>query len=164
MVPKATTVPPATISLIWMILYPIILIVFGFVFVQAFRANVRWKIASPFAINLVANLLLMPIFAGLCNVQLAAVDILIVWATTLWCVTSAWTADKWVAVAQAPYFVRVPVHILGFTAIATQETMLSQQPQVAGLRDRLIRRFGDGIGVGLTCVGPRVQQAHRLVR
>ena len=110
MVPKATTVPPATISLIWMILYPIILIVFGFVFVQAFRANVRWKIASPFAINLVANLLLMPIFAGLCNVQLAAVDILIVWATTLWCVTSAWTADKWVAVAQAPYFVRVPVH------------------------------------------------------
>lgn len=59
------TPAPSTISLIWMILYPIILISFVFVFVQAFRGKIGWKVAVPFAINLVANLLFMPIFSGL---------------------------------------------------------------------------------------------------
>ena len=51
---KPTWTPaPSTISLIWLILYPIIFVSFGFVFVQAFRGKVPWKIAVPFAINLV---------------------------------------------------------------------------------------------------------------
>ncbi len=51
------TPSPSTISLIWMILYPIILISFGFVFVQAYRGKAPRRVAVPFAINLVANLL-----------------------------------------------------------------------------------------------------------
>jgi benzodiazapine receptor len=101
------TPAPATISLIWKILYPIILVSFGFVFVQAFRGKVRWLLALPFAVNLVANLLFMPIFAGLRNVPLAAADILIVWATLLWRVIAVWPVYKWVAVAQVPYLVWV---------------------------------------------------------
>jgi hypothetical protein len=54
------TPAPATISLIWTVLYPIILISFGFVFVQAFRGKIGWKVAVPFAVNLVASLLFMP--------------------------------------------------------------------------------------------------------
>ena len=105
---KPTWTPaPATISLLWMRLYPIILVSFGFVFVQAFRGKVGWKVALPFAVNLVANLLFMPIFAGLRNVPLAAADIVIVWATILWCVVVAWPVYKWVALAQVPYFVWV---------------------------------------------------------
>ena len=50
------TPEPATIGLIWQILYPIIIVTFGFVFVQTIRKKVPWKIALPFAINLVANL------------------------------------------------------------------------------------------------------------
>src|SRR5579872_6191808 len=90
------TPAPATISLIWTILYPIILVSFGFVFVQAFRGKVRWLLALPFAVNLVANLLFMPIFAGLRNVPLACLDIVIVWATLLWCVVVAWPVHRWV--------------------------------------------------------------------
>jgi tryptophan-rich sensory protein len=101
----AWTPAPATISLIWTILYPIILISFGFVFAQAYRGKVGWKVAVPFAVNLVANLLFMPIFSGLRNVPLAAADILIVWGTILWCVIAVWPVYKWVAVAQVPYFV-----------------------------------------------------------
>lgn len=67
------TPTPSTISLIWMILYPVILVSFGFVFVQTFRRRIGWKVALPFAANLVANLLFMPIFSGLRNVPLAAV-------------------------------------------------------------------------------------------
>ena len=103
------TPAPATISLIWLILYPIILVSFGFVFVQAIQRKVPWKVAVPFAINLVANLLFMPIFSGLRNVPMACVDIIIVWATILWCVIVVWPVYKWVAVAQVPYFVWVSI-------------------------------------------------------
>ncbi len=99
------TPAPSTISLIWTILYPIIFVSFGFIFIQALRGKVGWKVALLFAVNLVANLLFMPVFAGLRNVPLACVDILIVWATILWCVVVAWPVYKWVAVAQVPYFV-----------------------------------------------------------
>lgn len=109
LVKPSWTPTPSTISLIWMILYPIILVSFGFVFVQAFRGKVSWRVALPFAINLVANLLFMPIFSGLRNVPLAALDILIVWTTIVWCLIVVWPVYKWVAVAQVPYFVWVSI-------------------------------------------------------
>ena len=92
-----------------MILYPIILVSFGFVFVQAFRGKLPGRVAVPFAVNLVANLLFMPIFAGLRNVPLAAADIVIVWATIIWCVVAVWPHYRWVAVAQVPYLVWVSI-------------------------------------------------------
>lgn len=105
---KPTWTPaPSTISLIWMTLYPIILISFGFVFVQAYRSKVPRRLAVPFAVNLVANLLFMPLFSGLRSVSWAAVDIVIVWATIIWMVVIVWRHYRWVAVAQVPYFVWV---------------------------------------------------------
>lgn len=103
------TPSPSTISLIWMILYPVILVSFGFVFVQAFRGKLSWRVALPFAKNLVANQLFMPIFAGLRNVPLAAADIVIVWVTIIWCVVAVWPHYRWVAVAQVPYCVWVSI-------------------------------------------------------
>ena len=101
------TPAPATIGLIWQILYPIILVTFGFVFVQTCRRKVPWRVALPFAINLVANLLFMPIFSGLRSVPLAAVDILIVWGSIIWMAVAVWRHYRWVAIAQVPYFVWV---------------------------------------------------------
>lgn len=103
------TPAPATISLIWMVLYPFILASFGFVFVQAFRGKLPWRVAVLFAVNLAANLLFMPIFSGLRNVPLAALDILVVWATILWAMVAVWPHHRWVAAAQVPYFVWVSV-------------------------------------------------------
>ncbi len=40
---------------------------------------------------------------------LAAVDILVVWATILWCAIIVWPVYKWMAVAQMPYFVWVSI-------------------------------------------------------
>src|SRR5947209_4851919 len=98
---KPTWTPaPATISLIWMTLYPVILVSFGFVFVQAFRGKVPRRAALPFAVNLAANLLFMPIFSGLRNVPVAAADIVVVWASIPWCVLAVWPFYRWVAFAQ----------------------------------------------------------------
>gem|GEM_PF-37635 len=105
---KPTWTPaPATIGLIWQILYPIIIVTFGFVFVQAVRRKVPWLVALPFAINLVANLIFTPIQFGMRNLPLAAVDILIVWGTIIWMMIAIWKHYRWVAVAQVPYFVWV---------------------------------------------------------
>ena len=103
------TPPPSTISLIWATLYPVIIVSFVFVFVKAFRDKIPRIVAVPFAINLVANLLFMPLFAGLRSVPMAAVDIVIVWATIIWCVVAVWPHCRYVAVAQGPYFVWVSI-------------------------------------------------------
>lgn len=78
------TPAPATIGLIWQILYPIIVVTFGFVFVQAIRSKLPWSVTLPFAINLAANLIFTPIQFGMRNLPLAAVDILIVWGGVIW--------------------------------------------------------------------------------
>lgn len=104
--PSWTPAPP-TIGLIWQILYPIILVSFGFVFVQAIRGKVPWRVALPFAINLVANLSFTPIQFGLRNLPLASVDILIVWSTIVWMMIAVWQYYRWVALAQVPYFIWV---------------------------------------------------------
>ena len=101
------TPEPGTIGMIWRILYPVILVSFGFVFVQAFRGKLPWMVALPFAINLVANLAFTPIQFGLRNMPLAAVDILVVWATILWCMIAIWQHSKWVSIAQVPYLIWV---------------------------------------------------------
>lgn len=103
------TPAPATIGLIWNILYPIIAISFGFVFVQAFRRKVPWAVALPFGINLVTNLVFTPIEFGLHNLLLGSLDILVVWATIIWMVVAIRQRYRWVAVAQVPYFIWVSI-------------------------------------------------------
>lgn len=103
------TPEPATIGLIWQILYPIILVTFTFVFVQAFREKLPWIVVLPFAINLVANLIFTPIQFGLRNLTLAAVDIVVVWLTILWMIASIWPHYKSIAVAQMPYLIWVSI-------------------------------------------------------
>ena len=72
-----------------------------------FRGKVGWKIALPFAINLLANLIFTPIQFGMRSLPLAAVDILIVWGTIIWLAVAIWPRYRWVSLAQIPYFVWV---------------------------------------------------------
>lgn len=100
---------PDTIGLIWRILYPIIAVSFGYVFVQALRRRLPWPTVIPFAINLAANLAFTPIQFGLRNLPLATLDILVVWGTIVWCVAVIRRHAPWVAWAQLPYFVWVSI-------------------------------------------------------
>jgi uncharacterized membrane protein len=61
------------------------------------------SLALVFAINLVSNLLFMLIFAGMRNVSLAAMDVVLMWATIIWCIVAVWRHYRWIAVAQIPY-------------------------------------------------------------
>jgi len=103
------TPSPSTIGTIWQILYPIILVTFLYVFVQAARRKIPGRVALPFAINLVANLIFTPIQFGLRNLPLAALDILIVWGTIVWMIAAVWKHSRWVALAQVPYLLWVSI-------------------------------------------------------
>jgi len=109
LVKPAWTPEPGTIGLVWQILYPIILVSFGYVFVQAVRGRLPWVVALPFVVNLVANLAFTPIQFGLRNLDLAAMDIVVVWLTIPWMMVAIWNHHGWVAVAQIPYFVWVSI-------------------------------------------------------
>ncbi len=103
------TPKPVTIGLIWQLLYPIIVITFGYVFVQCARGKLPKRVAVPFAINLAANLLFTPIQFGLRNLTLATLDILLVWGTIVWMMLWVWPHVRWMAVAQVPYLVWVSI-------------------------------------------------------
>jgi len=103
------TPEPATIGLVWQILYPIILVTFGFVVFQAFRKKIPWKVVLPFAINLAANLSFPLVQMQLRNLPLATVLIAIVWITIVWMMVAVWKHHKWVALAQLPYFIWVSI-------------------------------------------------------
>lgn len=101
------TPAPATIGLIWQILYPILFASIAVVVVQAFRRRIPWRTTIPFAVNLAANLVFTPIQFGLRNLPLASIDILIVWGSILWMAYSVRKTLPWVAMAQIPYFLWV---------------------------------------------------------
>lgn len=103
------TPSPMTIGLIWRILYPVIVVSFGWVFFQAFRRKIPWRAALPFGVNLAANLAFTPIQFGMRNLPLASVDILIVWGSILWMMAIIWKHNRWIAVAQIPYLIWVSI-------------------------------------------------------
>ena len=109
LVKPSWTPEPATIGTIWSILYPVILVTFGWVFVQACRGKVPWTVALPFAVNLAANLVFTPIQFRLRNLPLAAADILVVLATIPWMMAMVWRHSQLVALAQVPYLVWVAI-------------------------------------------------------
>lgn len=95
--------PPATFGIAWSIIYPIILVTFGWVFSKAIRHKIPWVITVPFALNLVFNFAFTPIQFGLRNNGLALVDIVLVIITLVWAVIAVWPHVRWVSLAQIPY-------------------------------------------------------------
>ena len=107
LVKPSWTPAPATIGLVWTILYSIIAFSFGFVFIKAFRRRIPWLVTVPFAVNLLENVIFTYIQFGMRNLPLAALDILVVWITIIWLTVAIWPHYRWVSFIQIPYFVWV---------------------------------------------------------
>jgi tryptophan-rich sensory protein len=87
-------------------LYAIIAISFGTIFYKAFTREISWKIALPFVLNLLFNLIFTPIQFGLKNNLLASIDILLFVGTLVWALVAVWNAApqlRWVVYANIPY-------------------------------------------------------------
>lgn len=100
--------PPAWVfAPVWSVLYILIAVSFGYVFLKVIRRQWPAKVALPFGINLVANLLYTPLQFGLHSNVLALVDILIILLTIPWMMYAVWQRVRWVSSMQVPYFLWV---------------------------------------------------------
>jgi translocator protein len=107
LVKPAWTPAPGVIGTIWTILYPIILVVFGYMAYRIARGSVPWGVAIPIAVNMASNIAFTPIQFGLRNLPLASADILVVLGTIVWCMVVFWPYSRLAALGLAPYLVWV---------------------------------------------------------
>ena len=106
---KPSWAPPGWLfGPVWAVLYAIIAVTYGTVFYKTFKGKLPWRVALPFALNLIFNLAFTPIQFGLKNNLLATLDILLVSGTLIWALVAVWRASpdlRWVVYANIPYLV-----------------------------------------------------------
>lgn len=88
---------------VWSVLYTIIAVSFGFVFVRVVQKKIPKSVAVPFVLNLVFNAAFTPLQFGLRSNLLAAIDVILVVATLVWAMKAVYPHAKWVTYAQIPY-------------------------------------------------------------
>lgn len=105
---KPTWAPPGWLfGPVWTVLYLLIAISFGKVFLMFFKKEIPFKVALPFILNLIFNAAFTPIQFGLQNNLLAAIDILLVLITLIWAMKVICPIKKWIAYIQIPYLLWV---------------------------------------------------------
>jgi len=92
---------------VWTVLYILIALSFGRVFILAGQGKLAFIIALPFILNLVFNFAFTPLQFGLKNLLLASLDILLVFATLLWAMATIYPYMNWIAFIQIPYLLWV---------------------------------------------------------
>jgi benzodiazapine receptor len=94
---------------VWTVLYILIAISFGKVFLMAFAKELPFIIALPFILNLIFNFSFTPIQFGLKNNFLAAIDIIFVWLTIVWIMIIIFPIVPLVTYMQIPYLIWVSI-------------------------------------------------------
>ena len=99
--------PPAWLfGPVWSVLYVLIAVSFGTIFYHAYTRKIGWRVALPFALNLIFNFAFTPIQFGLKNNLLASVDILLVLGTLIWALCAVWFTNvklRWIVYVNVPY-------------------------------------------------------------
>ena len=92
---------------VWAVLYLIITISFGSVFVRAYQGKLPLMIALPFLLNLIFNFAFAPLQFGLQNNFFAALDILLILGTLAWALVAIFPYLPWVTYVNIPYLLWV---------------------------------------------------------
>ena len=105
---RPTWAPPAWLcGPVWSVLYVLIAISFGKVFLMLAQKKISFMVALPFILNLFFNLIFTYLQFGLKNNLLSAIDILLVLGTLIWAMVAIYPYVKWVAYIQVPYLLWV---------------------------------------------------------
>lgn len=114
---KPSWAPPSFLfGPVWTVLYILIAISFGKVFLLAFQKQIPMIIILPFVLNLIFNVAFTPIQFGLKNNLLASIDILLVFVTIIWAMVAIYPHTRWIAYIQIPYLIWVSfATVLQFT-------------------------------------------------
>ncbi len=105
---KPTWSPPAWLfGPVWTVLYVLIAVSFGKVFLMLWQKQIVFLVALPFILNLMFNFAFTPLQFGLKNNILAAVDILLVLGTLIWAMVAIYPHARWITYIQIPYLLWV---------------------------------------------------------
>ena len=105
---KPSWAPPSWLfGPVWTVLYILIAISFGKVFLMFVHKQIPFIVALPFLLNLIFNFLFSPIQFGLQNNLLASIDILLILSTLIWAITVIYPYAKWISYIQTPYLLWV---------------------------------------------------------
>ncbi len=95
--------PTKAFGIAWGIIYPIIFVTFGLVFLYAYQGKIPKAVALPFMLNLALNLSFTSVQFGLKNQSLSLLWMILIVATLIWAMVAVFPHFKWIAVAQLPY-------------------------------------------------------------
>jgi len=116
---KPSWAPPGRLfGPVWMVLYIIIFISYGYVVYLYFRNIISFIVLLPFILNLIFNFLFTPIQFGLKNNVLAAVDIFLTVGTLLWALYVIYPYVSWVS------YINIPYALWGIFATVLQFTIM----------------------------------------
>lgn len=105
---KPSWAPPSFLfGPVWTVLYILIAISFGKVFLMAFQKQIPMIVILPFVLNIIFNVAFTPLQFGLKNNLLASLDILLVLATIIWAMVAIFPHTRWIAYIQIPYLLWV---------------------------------------------------------
>lgn len=105
---KPSWAPPSYLfGPVWSVLYFLILISFGKVFMLFFEKKISWLVALPFILNLFFNFIFTYFQFTLKNNLLASIDILLVLVTLIWAMWAIYPYVKWITYIQIPYLLWV---------------------------------------------------------
>ena len=105
---KPSWSPPAWLfGPVWTLLYILIAISFGRVFILTYQKQILFSIALPFILNLLFNFAFTPLQFGLKNLLFATIDILLVLFTLIWAMIAIYPSGKWITYIQIPYLIWV---------------------------------------------------------
>ncbi len=101
---KPTWAPPSWLfGPVWSVLYVIIILSFGRVFIMAFQKAIPFMVALPFILNIIFNLAFTPLQFGLKNNLLASIDILLVLVTLVWALVAIYPHSRAITFWNLPY-------------------------------------------------------------
>ncbi len=105
---KPAWAPPSWLfGPVWTVLYILIAVSFGKVFLLAFTKNIPFLVALPFILNIIFNIAFTPLQFGLKSNLLASVDIILVLGTLIWAMIVIHPYANWISYIQIPYLLWV---------------------------------------------------------
>jgi len=116
---KPSWAPPGRLfGPVWMVLYIIIFISFGYVVYLYFKNIIPFIVLLPFILNLIFNFAFTPIQFRLKNNLLATVDIFLTVGTLLWALYLIYPYASWIS------YINIPYALWGIFATVLQFTIM----------------------------------------
>jgi len=105
---KPTWSPPSWLfGPVWSVLYILIIISFGKVFIMFWQKKIPFIVMLPFILNLIFNFAFTTLQFRLQNNYLAMIDILLVLITLIWAMIVIFPYMRWITYIQIPYLMWV---------------------------------------------------------